>query len=163
MSSYKISVPDESIALLRKKLELTRLPDELDDAGRDYGVPLADIKRLISRWKDGYDWRKHEKALNDELPQFTRDIEVDGFGVLNIHYVHKESESKSAIPLLFTHGWPGSFIEVRKILPLLTSGTPSFHVVAIGQPGYGFSEAPRKKGFSIPQYAELGHKLMLAL
>ncbi|KAK1220538.1 hypothetical protein PQX77_016678 [Marasmius sp. AFHP31] len=163
MSAYKISVPDESLALLRKKLELASLPDELDDAGRDYGVPLADIKRLVSRWKDGYDWRKHEKALNDELPQFTRDIEIDGFGVLNIHYVHKESEAKNAIPLLFAHGWPGSFIEVRKILPLLTSGTPSFHVVAIGQPGYGFSEAPKKKGFSIPQYAELGHKLMLAL
>ncbi|KAK1220537.1 hypothetical protein PQX77_016677 [Marasmius sp. AFHP31] len=181
MSSYKISVPEESLALLRKKLELTSLPDELDDAGWDYGVPLADIKRLVSRWKDGYDWRKQEKALNDELPQFTRDIEVDGFGVLNIHYVHKESETKNAIPLLFVHGWPGSFIEVRKILPLLTSGTPSFHVVAIGQPGYGFSEGPKKKGFNTPQYAEagitpshprpiltaiilqLGHKLMLAL
>ena len=104
MSSYKISVPDESITLLHKRLELARLPDELDGAGWDYGVPLADIKRLVSRWKDGYDWRKHEKELNDELPQFTRDIEIDGFGVLNIHYVHKISEVENAIPLLFAHG-----------------------------------------------------------
>ncbi|KAL0575910.1 hypothetical protein V5O48_006056 [Marasmius crinis-equi] len=163
MSSYKISIPEESLNFLRQKLESTRLPDEIEDAGWDYGVPLGDIKRLVAHWKDGYDWRKHEKALNDELPQYTRDIEVDGFGVLNVHYVHKQSEAKNAIPLLFVHGWPGSFLEVRKILPLLVSGSPSFHVVAVGQPGYGFSEAPKKKGFTVPQYAELGHKLMLSL
>ncbi|KAF9266802.1 alpha/beta-hydrolase [Marasmius fiardii PR-910] len=163
MSSFEISVPDVSITNLRQKLELARFPDELEHAGWDYGVPLSDIRRLVARWKDGYDWRKHESALNDELPQFTRDIDIEGFGSLNVHYVHKESEVKTAIPLLFIHGWPGSFLEARKILPLLISGTPSFHVVAVGQPGYGFSEAPHKKGFNIPQYAELCHKLMVSL
>ncbi|KAG7093559.1 hypothetical protein E1B28_007229 [Marasmius oreades] len=163
MSSFKISIPDALIDDLRQKLELARLPDELEDAGWDYGVPLADVRRLVALWKDGYDWRKHEKELNDELPQFTRDIEVEGFGSLNVHYVHKESETKNAIPLLFIHGWPGSFLEVRKILPLLTSGSPCFHVVAVGQPGYGFSEAPKKGGFGVPQYAQLGHKLMISL
>ncbi|KAF9264376.1 alpha/beta-hydrolase [Marasmius fiardii PR-910] len=166
MSEFKINIPDESLEQLRKKLELTRLPDELDEAGWDYGAPLSDIRRLVARWKDGYDWRKHEKSLNDELPQFTRDIDVDGHGTLNIHYVHKESKAKSAIPLLFVHGWPGSFIEVRKILPLLTAledGQPSFHVVALGLPGYGFSEGTKKKGFALNEYAEVGHKLMLAL
>ncbi|KAF9568764.1 alpha/beta-hydrolase, partial [Agrocybe pediades] len=139
---------------------------ELEDAGWDYGVPLADVKRLVTRWKEGYDWRKHEKQINAELPQFTRDIEVDGFGKLNIHYVHKKSDGEDAIPLLFVHGWPGSFLEVRKILPLLIQKSedhPSFHVVALSLPGYGFSEAPKKKGFAIAQYAEVGHKLMLAL
>ncbi|KAG7087185.1 hypothetical protein E1B28_013164 [Marasmius oreades] len=166
MSEFKIKVPDDSINFLKKRLELTRLPDEIDGAGWDYGAPLSDIKRLVARWKDGYDWRKHEKALNDELPQFTRDIEVEGHGNLNIHYVHKESKSKGAIPLLFVHGWPGSFIEVKKILPLLTAteeGQPSFHAVALGLPGYGFSEGTKKKGFALKQYAEVGHKLMLAL
>ncbi|KAF9257129.1 alpha/beta-hydrolase [Marasmius fiardii PR-910] len=165
-TEFKINVSEESISLLKQKLELTRLPDELDEAGWDYGVPLSDIRRLVARWKDGYDWRKYEKELNNELPQFTRDIEVEGHGVLNIHYVYKESQAKEAIPLLFVHGWPGSFIEVRKILPLLTDmkeGQPSFHIVALGLPGYGFSEPAKKRGFDISKYAEVGHKLMLAL
>jgi hypothetical protein len=101
---FAINISDESIDLLRKKLALTRLPDEIDDAGWDYGVPLRDMRRLVARWKDGYDWKKHEKILNDELPQFTRDIEVDGFGKLNIHYIHQESKVKNAIPMLFVHG-----------------------------------------------------------
>ena len=101
---FRIAIPDAQLELLRRKIELTTLPDELDDAGRDYGVPLSDIKRLLSRWKDGYDWRKHEASLNAELPQFTRKIEVDGHGALDIHYVHKRSEVEKAIPLLFVHG-----------------------------------------------------------
>ncbi|KAJ8081542.1 hypothetical protein AAF712_011107 [Marasmius tenuissimus] len=165
-SEFKISISDAQLSLLKQKLELTRLPDEIDDAGWDYGAPLGDIKRLVARWKNGYDWRKHERQLNDELPQFTRDIEVDGHGVLNIHYVYKRSEAKGAIPLFFAHGWPGSIIEVRKILPLLTAvedGKPSFDVVAMSLPGYGFSEGTKKKGFDMPKYAEVGHKLMIAL
>uniref|UniRef100_A0A0W0F6L9 stearoyl-CoA 9-desaturase n=1 Tax=Moniliophthora roreri TaxID=221103 RepID=A0A0W0F6L9_MONRR len=163
-SPYQISISDSLITALRQKLDLVRFPDEIDNAGWEYGAPLQDIKRLVSRWKDGYDWKKHEKYLNDELPQFTRDINVDGFGTLNVHYVHKKCQVvENAIPLLFVHGWPGSFVEVRKILPLLTQGTPSFHVVAVGLPGFGFSEGAKKKGFSIGQYAEVSHKLMLAL
>ncbi|GLB38196.1 putative alpha beta-hydrolase [Lyophyllum shimeji] len=163
---FKISIPDDQLSLLQQKLALATFPDELDEAGWAYGAPLADVKRLISRWKDGYDWRKHEAELNTELPQFTRDLDVEGFGTLNVHYVHKKSQVENAIPLLFVHGWPGSFIEVRKILPLLVDASPdhpSFHVVAISLPGYGFSAAPTKKGFAIPQFAEVGHKLMLAL
>ncbi|KAJ7062219.1 Alpha/Beta hydrolase protein [Mycena amicta] len=163
---FRIAVPDPQLDALRQKLSLTRLPDELDDAGRDYGVPLADIRRLLERWQNGYDWRVHEKRINDELPQFTRDIDVEGHGTMNIHYVHKKSEVVDAIPLLFVHGWPGNFLEVRKVLPLLVEASPehpSFHVVAFDLPGYGFSEAPKKKGFILDQYAEVGHKLMLAL
>ncbi|KAF8555650.1 alpha/beta-hydrolase [Imleria badia] len=163
---FTISVSDGNLNLLRSKLELATLPDELEDADWKYGVPLADIKRLVERWKNGYDWRKHEKDLNDELPMFTRDIDVDDFGTLNIHYVHKESTVANAIPLLYCHGWPGSFHETRKLLPLLTASSPdhpSFHVVALSLPGYGFSEAPRKQGFAVKQYAEVAHKLMLSL
>jgi len=162
---FTISVPDSEIELLRRKLEVTRLPDELDDARWDYGVPLADVRRMIAYWKDGYDWRKAEADINT-LPQFTRDIEVDGFGALNIHYVHQKSTVENAVPLLFVHGWPGHFLEVRKMLPLLTAASedhPSFHVVALSLPNFGFSEAPKKKGFGSHQYAEVCNRLMLAL
>jgi Epoxide hydrolase N terminus len=173
---FKIHISNEAIEVLQKKLALATLPDELEGAGRDYGVPLADVQRLLSRWKDGYDWCKYEKQLNDELPQFQKHIEVAGFDSLNIHYVHKKSEVQGAVPLLFVHGCeclgiaiavslfntfnagPGSFYEVRKILPLLTQGSTdevSFHVVAISLPGYGFSDGPKKKGFAIDQYAEV--------
>ncbi|KAF9554886.1 alpha/beta-hydrolase, partial [Agrocybe pediades] len=77
---FKIDVPQESIDLLQQKLSLTTFPDELEDANWDYGTPLADVKRLVSRWRNGYDWRKHEAALNKELPQFRRDIEVEEHG-----------------------------------------------------------------------------------
>ncbi|KIK60538.1 hypothetical protein GYMLUDRAFT_43851 [Collybiopsis luxurians FD-317 M1] len=163
---FQISIPDSKLSTLQQKLALVEFPDELEGAKWDYGVPLADVKRLVARWREGFDWRGEEAKLNKELPQFTRDIAVDGFGVLNIHYVHKKSEVKGAIPLLFVHGWPGSFIEVRKFLPLLIQSSPdfpSFHVVALGLPGYAFSEAPHKPGFSADQYAEVGNKLMLAL
>ncbi|KAF9005505.1 Alpha/Beta hydrolase protein [Cyathus striatus] len=165
-SPYRIAVANEKIQQLKEKLALTVFPDELEDAGWNYGVPLTDLKRLITRWKDGYDWKKHEAELNEELPQFTRDIEVDGHGALNIHYVHKKSEVVDAIPLLFVHGWPGSVMEVRKILPLLIQASPndpSFHVVTFSLPGYGFSEAPKKKGFALEEFAQVGHKLMLSL
>lgn len=101
---FKINIPNSQLSRLQQKLALTILPDELPESGSDYGVPLSDIQRLLTRWGDGYDWRKHEAELNDDLPQFTRDIEVEGFGVLGIHYVHKKSILQTAIPLLFVHG-----------------------------------------------------------
>ncbi|KAG6902542.1 hypothetical protein C0995_015360 [Termitomyces sp. Mi166 len=154
-----------------------------DDQAGTMGYLSLRIKRLVNRWKNGFDWRKQEAVLNADLPQFTRDIDVEGHGILNIHYVHKKSEVKGAIPLLFVHGckeptnllYPlliflnvglTCFIEFRKVLPLLIGASPdhpSFHVVALNLPGYGFSTAPSNKDFEIPQYAEVSHKLMLAL
>ncbi|TCD63168.1 hypothetical protein EIP91_005896 [Steccherinum ochraceum] len=163
--SFKVSVPDSELELLRKKLDLVRFPDELDGSGWNYGAPLADVRRLVARWKDGYDWRTAEAKIN-ELPQFTRDVDVDEFGTLNIHYVHVKSDAKDAIPLLFIHGWPGHFMEVSKMLPLLTSSSgdhPSFHVVACSLPNFGFSDAAKQTGFKIEKYAETLHKVMLAL
>ena len=100
---FTLSIPDTDLALLREKLDATRFPDELDDAGWRYGVPLADVKRLVARWKDRYDWRAAEAQIN-EIPQFTTDVDVDSFGTLNVHFVHQSSEVKNAIPLLFVHG-----------------------------------------------------------
>ncbi|KAH9993043.1 Alpha/Beta hydrolase protein [Russula vinacea] len=160
-SRFQISVSDDALTLLHRKLADARFPDELSDVGWAYGVPLSDVKRLVSKWKDGYDWRAHERELN-KLP-------IGGFGVLNVHYVHQRSEVENAIPLLFVHGWPGSFIEVTKMLPLLTAtgaGNPSFHVVAPSLPGYAWSEAASNRGFRSKNYAEiqkLFNKLMLSL
>ena len=108
---FKITVPDDELAFLNRKLEDTRLPDEINGAKWDYGVPLADIKRLASRWKDGYDWRVHESKLN-ALPMFTHTIAVDGFGDLSVHYVHQRSAIEGAIPLLFVHGCASSPVSI---------------------------------------------------
>ncbi|KAF8851949.1 alpha/beta-hydrolase [Acephala macrosclerotiorum] len=162
---YTIHVPDEKLQRLRKKLELTDFPQhEIEGAGWKYGVPLKDIKSLHGYWLNEYDWRKEEEKLN-ELPNFTTKIGVDGYGELEIHFLHDGQDRKGAIPLLFVHGWPGSFLEVTKMLPLLRGGDgkPSFVVVAPSLPNYAFSERVKKQGFEIKHYAEACHKLMLKL
>ncbi|KAL9639853.1 MAG: hypothetical protein Q9164_000673 [Protoblastenia rupestris] len=162
---YTISVPDSKLQQLHDKLEAAELPDELDAAGWDYGAPLADVKRLTAFWKNQYDWRTQEEKLN-QLPNFKAVVSIDGFGTLDIQFVHQKSEVQGAIPLLFCHGWPGSFLEVTKILQLFVSGgqdNPAFHVIAPSLPNYGFSSGIRKKGFGLAQYAETCHKLMLKL
>lgn len=100
---FTFSVSDAALKPLHDKLELARFPDELDEAGWSYGAPLADVKRLATRWKDGWDWHTAATEIN-AFPQFTRDIEVDGHGSLNIHYLHQKSQRDNAIPLLFIHG-----------------------------------------------------------
>lgn len=102
---YNISVPDSALEILRKKLSLATFPNSVDFSDDwDYGAPLSDVKRLAERWRDGYDWRAHEKQLNEELPQFTTRVPVEGFGELNIHFVHKRGKREDSIPLLFVHG-----------------------------------------------------------
>jgi pimeloyl-ACP methyl ester carboxylesterase len=145
---------------------LTRFPDELEKAEWNYGSPLNDIKRLVARWQDGFDWRAAETEIN-ELPMFTTPVAVGGFGELDIHFVHKRSPVDGAIPLLFVHGWPGHFLEVSKILDSLTSPDdprqPAFHVVAPSLPNFGFSEGIKQKGFRMQHYAEVCNNLMQQL
>lgn len=117
---FQIAVSDIQLSALQQKLELTILPDELDDAGWSYGAPLADIQRLVNHWKTGYNWRAEEAKLNSDMPQFTRNIDVQGFGTLNIHYVFKKSRVEGAIPLLFVHGCtcllpPLLFLLIRRV------------------------------------------------
>lgn len=126
---FRVHVSDESIELLKRKLELHRFPDELQGATWDYGVPLDDIKRLVARWKDGYDWKKFEDKLND-LPMFARDIEVEGHGTLNIHYIHQTSSVKGAIPLLFVHGctWiPNTLIYIPYLMQIALHRARQLH------------------------------------
>jgi len=164
-SPYTISIADSRIDDLKQRLFLARFPDELDSAAWDLGAPLADVKRLTAYWRDRYDWKQAESKLN-ELPHYTTEIHVDGYDPLQIHFMYKKSNNTSAIPLLFVHGWPGSFIEGTKILQELSHGTgsaPSFDVVVISLPNFGFSSGLCRRGFAIEQYAETCHKLMLKL
>lgn len=94
-----------------------------------------DVKRFTEYWRTKFDWRAHEKKIN-ELPNFETTVNVDKHGPVDLHFVHQKSDVSGAIPLLFIHGWPGSFLEVTKILPLLKGGNgkPAFHVVAPSLP-----------------------------
>jgi len=124
----------------------------------------ADVKRFVEHWRTTFDWRAHEKWMNS-FPQFETTVHVDGFGDIDMHFLHQKSNVKDAIPLLFVHGWPGSFLEVTKMLPMLKGGDgkPAFHVVAPSLPNYAFSSGIFKRGFTIAQYAESCHRVMLAL
>ncbi|KAI5200538.1 tartrate dehydrogenase [Aureobasidium subglaciale] len=162
---FTISVPQTKIDRLKQKLAVIDLPDELDDAGWDYGASLPEVKKLLKYWQNTYDWRKHEAELN-ELPNYNTGIRVDGFNELQIHFVHQKSEVKNAVPLLFCHGWPGNFTEVAKVLPLLADtkdGAPAFNIVAPSLPNFVFSEGVKKRGFGLAQHAEVCHKLMMKL
>ncbi|KAL6872437.1 alpha/beta-hydrolase [Trichoderma longibrachiatum] len=164
---FSIAVPDAELELLKSKLSNVTFPSESEFADDwNYGTPLSDLKRLTEYWRDGFDWRAHEAKLN-QIPQFTTKIAADGFDELNIHFIHQRSSRPGSIPLLFVHGWPGSFLEATKIVKLLAEPkdetAPSFHVVAPSLPNFGFSDRVTQKGFSLAQYAETMHKLMLKL
>ncbi|CAN8103242.1 unnamed protein product [Discula destructiva] len=165
---FQISVPDSDLNKLKTKLSEATFPQDVEFSNSwDYGVPLEEVKRLSDYWQNGYDWRKAEAKLNADLPQFKTSILVEGFGEIDVHFVHQKATRTDSIPLLFCHGWPGSFLEVVKILPLLAKPSspeqPSFHVVAPSLPNFGFSGLVTKKGFSPVQHAGVCHKLMLQL
>lgn len=166
---FKIDVSDAEIEKLKTKLSLATFPEDVEmSESWSYGTPLKDIKRLAAYWQDGFDWRAAESKLNAQLSQFTTTVAVDGFDPIEIHFVHHKSSRPDSIPLLFAHGWPGSFYEAIKLLPLLThpgdpDNQPSFNVVVPSLPNFGFSAAVTKPGFGPNQYAETCHKLMLQL
>lgn len=108
-SPYRITVPESRLEDLRNRLDLATFPDELEDAGWTLGSPLADIKRLTSYWRNNFDWRKAEAKLN-ELPNFKTNVTVDGFGDIELHYLHQSSSASDAVPLLFVHGWVGRHV-----------------------------------------------------
>ena len=161
---FSIEVPDATLDDLRERLARTRFPDQLEGAGWTYGTELSYLKELCAYWRSKFDWRAQERALN-QFAHFRTDI--DG---LKIHFIHQRSKEKNAIPLIITHGWPGSFVEFTKIIGPLTNpiahggrSEDAFHVVCPSLPGYGFSEAPRKSGFGLKQIAEILVKLMARL
>ncbi|EXJ53620.1 uncharacterized protein A1O5_13187 [Cladophialophora psammophila CBS 110553] len=161
---YEINVPQEKLDRLNRQIDEYQWPTELEGAGWDYGSPLADIQRFVKHWRTGFDWRAQERRMN-EFPNFETTVHVDGFGDIDMHFLHQKSVVKGAIPLLFVHGWPGSFLEVTKMLPMLEGGDgkPAFHVVAPSLPNYVFSGPMLKRGFSIGRYADACHHVMLKL
>ena len=161
---FKIAVPDEVLTDLQQRLVRTRWPDEIDASEWDYGVKLSYMKELVAYWQADYDWRKHERMFN-EFDQFTTDI--DG---LKIHYIHVRSKEKDALPLVLTHGWPGSIYEFYKVIGPLTDpvahggkAEDAFHVVCPSLPGFGFSDKPRERGYSVSRMAGIVAKLMARL
>ncbi len=161
---FKIAVADAVLADLKSRLARTRWPDQIADAGWDYGVPVAYMKELVDYWQTKYDWREQERHLN-RLDQFMTTI--DG---LDIHFVHVRSKEKAAVPLVIVHGWPGSFVEFHKIIGPLTDpvahggkAEDAFHVVCPSLPGFGFSSKPKERGWNSQRMAEVIAKLMARL
>lgn len=161
---FTIAVPDAELEDLARRLENTRWPDELPDAGWDYGVPLAHVRELVDHWRHGFDWRAAEARLN-EWPQFL--TEIDG---ATIHLAHLRSPEPDATPLLMSHGWPGSIVEFTEIAPLLVDprshgGDPrdAFHLVLPSLPGYGFSGPTRERGWEFRRIAAAFDELMRRL
>ena len=128
--------------------------------GEDNGVTYKFMSETLNFWRTQYNWKEEESRLN-QMPQFMTPIEVGKFGTIDVHFMHSKSSKADAIPLLFVHGWPGSFAEVEKMLPELNEA--GFHVIAPSLPGYGFSSYTERKGFKNEQHAEVLHKVMIRL
>jgi pimeloyl-ACP methyl ester carboxylesterase len=158
---FTIHVPDQTLEDLRERLARTRWPDEIAGAGWDYGSNLDYLKELIEHWQTDFDWREHERAINS-LPQFRADVEG-----LGIHFIHERGRGPSPLPLIITHGWPSSFIEMLKIIPMLADpasydADPAdcFDVVVPSMPGYGFSDRPSQRGMTSLRISEMWAELM---
>ena len=161
---FSIRIPDAELADLGRRLDATRWPDEIDGADWELGANLTYMRALTEYWRNGYDWRREEAQLN-QLPQFK--MNIDGLG---IHFVHARGKGHSSLPLIITHGWPGSFIEMTKLIPLLTDpeahggrAEDAFDVVVPSLPGYGFSDHPRERGVDPQAIAASWTQLMREL
>jgi epoxide hydrolase len=161
---FRIDIPQADIEDLHQRLRNTRWPDELPGAGWNYGIPLSYVRDLTEYWATAYNWRENEARLN-EFPQFTTSIDGQ-----NVHFLHVRTQEANALPLLITHGWPGSIVEFVKIIgplvdPRAHGGDPAdaFHVVAPSIPGYGFSGPTREAGWDVKRIATAFAKLMSRL
>jgi pimeloyl-ACP methyl ester carboxylesterase len=161
---FRIDVPEEQLAELRRRVAATRWPSRelVDD--RSQGVQLATVQALARYWAEEHDWRKCEARLN-ALPQFTTDI--DG---VEIHFIHVRSPHEDALPLIMTHGWPGSVVELLETVGPLTDPTAhggraedAFHLVLPSLPGYGFSGEPTEPGWESGRIAQAWAELMRRL
>jgi pimeloyl-ACP methyl ester carboxylesterase len=161
---FRIDVPEEDLLDLRRRIAATQWPEKETVADESQGVQLATLQELARYWATDYDWRTCEAKLN-ALPQFM--TEIDG---LDIHFIHVRSEHEDALPLIVTHGWPGSIIEQLKILGPLTDPTAhggsaedAFDVVIPSMPGYGFSGKPTSTGWGPERIARAWAELMKRL
>ena len=164
MRPFSVHMPQQALDDLRRRIANTRWPDRETVSDSSQGVQLASMQKLAQYWATDYDWRKVETRLN-ALPQFI--TEIDG---LDIHFIHVRSKHENALPLIVTHGWPGSIIEQLKIIDPLTNPTghggraeDAFHVVIPSMPGYGFSGKPTTTGWGPERMARAWAELMKRL
>ena len=158
---FTIAVADAVLLDLKRRLDATRWPDEVTDSNWAFGTDLQYLRTLAEYWRSGYDWRAQEAMLN-RFQHFT--VPIDG---INLHFVHEPGEGGAPLPLLLTHGWPGSVVEFQELIPLLThpsahggDARDAFTVVAPSIPGYGFSFAPNQRRFGLREIADTFQRLM---
>jgi pimeloyl-ACP methyl ester carboxylesterase len=161
---FAIAVPQEQLDDLHRRLDMTRWPEKETVDDWSQGTPLAALRALAGYWRDGYDWRACEARLN-ALPQFVTAIDE-----LDIHFLHVRSRHEGAMPLILTHGWPGSVIEFQRVIGPLTDppanggkAEDAFHVVVPSLPGYGFSQKPDATGWGVQHIARAWAELMRRL
>ena len=161
---FRVNVPEQELTELRRRINATKWPDREQVTDASQGVQLATMQKLARYWSTEYDWRKCEAALN-ALPQFV--TEIDG---LDIHFIHVRSKHQNALPLIVTHGWPGSVVEQLKIVGPLTdptayggSASDAFDLVIPSMPGYGYSGKPTTTGWDCPRIARAWVVLMKRL
>jgi pimeloyl-ACP methyl ester carboxylesterase len=161
---FQVDIPEAALDDLRRRLAHARLPESETVSDFSQGVPLKTIRQVLHHWQTRYDWRKVEARLN-AVPNFI--TEIDG---LDIHFIHVRSRHENALPLIVTHGWPGSIVEQLKIIDPLTnptahggSASDAFHVVIPSMPGYGFSGKPRTTGWGPQRIARAWTTLMRRL
>ena len=161
---FHADIPEEELADLRRRLAATRWPDPETVPDQTQGAQLSRLQGLVRYWGTDYDWRRAEAKLN-ALPQFI--TEIDG---LDIHFIHVRSRHQDALPLIVTHGWPGSVLELLKVIEPLTDPTAhggaaqdAFHLVIPSLPGYGFSARPQAPGWDPDRIARAWDELMKRL
>ncbi len=161
MREFRVHVEEAVLEDLRGRLQGTRLPDQIPGSGWRYGTDGAYMRELIRYWRTAYDWRAHEAQLN-ALPHFKAEIDD-----IDLHFVHVRSEEPGALPLVITHGWPGSVYEFMDVIGPLTDpaahggdAADAFHLVLPSMPGYAFSSAPRSPGMGVDSVAGVVAKLM---
>ena len=157
---FTLAVPQSQLDDLRARLDQTRWPERETVADWSQGTPLAVLQDLTAYWRTGYDWRVCEARLN-ALGQFITEIDE-----LDIHFVHVRSPHADALPLVMTHGWPGSVIEFMGVIEALANpadGDQAFHVVAPSLPGFGFSGKPEGTGWGVEKIARAWGELMARL
>ncbi|KAM9810164.1 epoxide hydrolase 1 [Syngnathus typhle] len=157
--SFEVQTSDDEIKVLQERIDNTRYSDPLEDSTFEYGFNSTYLKQVVSYWRHQYDWKKQVAMLN-KYPHFKTKIEG-----LDVHFIHVRptpQKNQKVVPLMLVHGWPGSFFEFYKILPLLTESHNdlAFEVICPSIPGYGFSEAPHKQGFNTFAAARIFLKLM---
>jgi epoxide hydrolase len=158
----RIEIPESELDDLRERLVRTRWPDPATSPGWSQGVPLDYARELVDHWARRYDWRRCEAEIN-ALPQFRTGLDGGGDDTVEVHLLHVRSRHEGALPLLLTHGWPGSIVEFLGIVEALTDppdGQDAFHLVIPSLPGYGFSGRPTVPGWGVERIATAWAQLM---